>query len=78
MASPVRAYIGLGANLGDARATLDRAVSAMGGGRGCAECRASTRPCRSGLADYLNAVSLTSPRTGPGDRRDNAPGRSRI
>jgi 2-amino-4-hydroxy-6-hydroxymethyldihydropteridine diphosphokinase len=62
MAAPrIRAYIGLGANIGDARATLDRAVSAMGGLpdvrlRGVSRLYATVPVGVTDQPDFLNAV----------------------
>ncbi len=55
------AYIGLGANLGDARATLAAALDALAVLPGCSGLRASslwrTAPIESSGPDYLNAVA---------------------
>ncbi len=71
MAAPrVRAYIGLGANLGDARATLDRAVSAMAGLpgvrlRGVSRLYATVPVGVTDQPDYLNAVVALDVPAGP-------------
>jgi 2-amino-4-hydroxy-6-hydroxymethyldihydropteridine diphosphokinase len=69
-ASRVRAYIGLGANLGDARATLDRAVSAMAGLpgvrlRGVSRLFATVPVGVRDQPDYLNAVVALDVPAGP-------------
>jgi 2-amino-4-hydroxy-6-hydroxymethyldihydropteridine diphosphokinase len=69
-ASRVRAYIGLGANLGDARATLDRAVSAMAGLpgvrlRGVSRLYATVPVGVRDQPDYLNAVVALDVPAGP-------------
>jgi 2-amino-4-hydroxy-6-hydroxymethyldihydropteridine diphosphokinase len=55
------AYIGLGANLGDARATLAAALQDLAALPGCSDLRASsiwrTAPIESSGPDYLNAVA---------------------
>lgn len=55
------AYIGLGANLGDARATLAAALAALAALPGCSDLRTSslwrTAPIDSSGPDYLNAVA---------------------
>jgi len=59
--APATAYVGLGANLGDARATLAAALRALAALRGCSGLRASsvwrTAPVDSSGPDYLNAVA---------------------
>ncbi len=59
--APVRAYIGLGANLGDARGALDAALRALSTLPGTQLLRASsvyrTQPIDAGGPDYLNAVA---------------------
>lgn len=60
MAEAARAYIGLGANLGDARAAIGRAaaaIAALAGTRGwrCSSLYASA-PVDAGGPDYVNAV----------------------
>lgn len=56
-----RAFVGLGANLGDARATLDAAFDALAALPGTTLLRRSsiyrTAPIDSGGPDYLNAVA---------------------
>lgn len=56
-----RAYIGLGANLGDAQATLRRAIEEIGETAGIERLRVSpfyrTAPIDSSGPDYLNAVA---------------------
>jgi len=58
---PVTAYVGLGANLGDAAAALDAAVAALGAlpGTRLAACspRYRTAPVDATGPDYLNAVA---------------------
>lgn len=58
---PVLAYIGLGANLGDARQTLQQALDALSATAGISALRASgfyrTAPVDAGGPDYLNAVA---------------------
>jgi 2-amino-4-hydroxy-6-hydroxymethyldihydropteridine diphosphokinase len=68
--SRVRAYIGLGANLGDARATLDRAVSAMAGLpgvrlRGVSRLFGTIPVGVTDQPDYLNAVVALDVPAGP-------------
>ena len=57
----VAAYIGLGANLGDARATLEQALRDLDAAAGCRVLRRSsfyrTAPIDSHGPDYLNAVA---------------------
>ena len=76
-AARVRAYIGLGANLGDAAATLAARSSRLGGLPGVRLARrspASTRPRRSASSTSPTSTTpssrSTSRRPGPGDRRD--------
>jgi 2-amino-4-hydroxy-6-hydroxymethyldihydropteridine diphosphokinase len=62
MASPARrAYIGLGANIGDARSTLRAALKALSAMPQCSLVDVSslyrTAPIDSGGPDYLNAVA---------------------
>jgi 2-amino-4-hydroxy-6-hydroxymethyldihydropteridine diphosphokinase len=65
----VRAFIGLGANLGDARATLDAAFVALASLPGTALLAASSlyrsAPIESSGPDYLNAVVLLETRLTP-------------
>ena len=60
MREPVTAYIALGANLGDACATVRQAVAALGACPGIALQKASslyrTAPMESSGPDYINAV----------------------
>jgi len=71
MAAPrVRAYIGLGANVGDARATLDRAVSAMASLpgvrlRGVSRLYATVPVGVTDQSDFLNAVVALDVPAGP-------------
>jgi 2-amino-4-hydroxy-6-hydroxymethyldihydropteridine diphosphokinase len=71
MAIPhVRAYIGLGANIGDARATLDRAVSALSGSpgtrlRGVSRLYATIPVGVTDQPDFLNAVVALDVPAGP-------------
>lgn len=66
----VRAYVGLGANVGDARSTLERAARALGtlpdvGVRGVSRLY-STRPVGvEGQPDFLNAVVALDVPAGP-------------
>jgi 2-amino-4-hydroxy-6-hydroxymethyldihydropteridine diphosphokinase len=59
--APVTAYVGLGANLGDARATLAAALDALARLPGCSGLQVSslwrTAPVDAGGPDYLNAVA---------------------
>lgn len=59
--APALAYIGLGANLGDARQTLQHALDALAATPGISAVRASgvyrTAPVDAGGPDYLNAVA---------------------
>jgi 2-amino-4-hydroxy-6-hydroxymethyldihydropteridine diphosphokinase len=61
MRAPVTAYIGLGANLGDAAAALQRAVQALGALPGTRLVRSSrvfrSAPVDATGPDYLNAVA---------------------
>jgi 2-amino-4-hydroxy-6-hydroxymethyldihydropteridine diphosphokinase len=68
--APVTAYLGLGANLGDARAALHAAIDTLGHSPGIAVTARSalyrTAPIDSSGPDYLNAVlqistTLTAP-----------------
>lgn len=68
-AVPSRAFVGLGANLGDARATLETAIRAIGGLGGC-RLRARSRLYRTAPVDapgpdYLNAVVALETRLAP-------------
>jgi len=67
--APVLAGIGLGANLGDARATLDAAIDALARIPHCALRTSSsvyrTAPVDSSGPDYLNAVVLIETRLTP-------------
>lgn len=67
---PVRAWVGLGANLGDARAAVEAALVALDGMAGTRLVRHSslyrTAPWQAGGPDYINAVAevettLTAP-----------------
>ena len=70
MARRVRAYIGLGANIGDARRTLERAVAALGALPG-ARLRGVSRLYRTkpvgveDQPDFLNAVAALDVPAGP-------------
>ena len=61
MTRPQRAYIGLGANLGDARATLRTVLDQLSAAPGISACRAShfyrTAPVDATGPDYINAVA---------------------
>jgi len=58
---PATAYVGLGGNLGDARATLAAALAALAALPGCRLLRASSfwrsAPVDAGGPDYVNAVA---------------------
>jgi len=60
MSDPVRAYIGLGANLGDARAALDAAAAALAALPGTSGCARSSlyrsAPVDADGPDFVNAV----------------------
>lgn len=60
MREPVLAYLALGANLGDAPATIRNAIEAIAASPGCRLCQRSslyrTAPVDSGGPDYINAV----------------------
>lgn len=62
MREPVTACIGLGANLGDAQATVRHALAALGALDGVTLLRASSlyrsAPVDAGGPDYINAVAL--------------------
>jgi 2-amino-4-hydroxy-6-hydroxymethyldihydropteridine diphosphokinase len=66
----VLAYVGLGANLGDARATLETALDALAALPETTLVRASslyrTAPVDAGGDDYLNAVAELHTALGPG------------
>ena len=70
MRDPVPAYLALGANLGDARATVRSAIDAIAASAGCQLRQRSslyrTAPIDAGGPDYINAViavttSLSAP-----------------
>jgi len=70
MREPVLAYLALGANLGDARATLLDAIMAIAASPGCRLRRRSslyrTAPVDSAGPDYINAViAVETTRTAP-------------
>ena len=87
MAVPVLAYVGLGANLGDAAATLNAALLALGALPGTHVCQASafyrTAPVDAQGPDYLNAVVALATTLAPDDllaqlqRIETAQGRER-
>lgn len=60
MREPVLAYLALGANLGDAQATVRAAIAAIAASPGCRLCQHSslyrTAPVDSSGPDYINAV----------------------
>ncbi|MEO8543938.1 MAG: 2-amino-4-hydroxy-6-hydroxymethyldihydropteridine diphosphokinase [Betaproteobacteria bacterium] len=60
MREPVLAYLALGANLGDAQATVRNAIEAIAASPGCRLCERSslyrTAPVDSAGSDYINAV----------------------
>ena len=68
---PALAYIGLGANLGDARATLAAAVAALAALPGCSLLATSpvyrSAPIDSSGPDYLNAVAALHTSLAPHD-----------
>lgn len=68
---PATAYVGLGANLGDARATLAAALRDLAVLPGCSGLRASsiwrTAPIESSGPDYLNAVAALQTTLAPHD-----------
>jgi 2-amino-4-hydroxy-6-hydroxymethyldihydropteridine diphosphokinase len=68
---PVRAFVGLGANVGDARATLDAALRSLATLPASALLRRSswyrTAPVDAQGRDYLNAVAELSTRLPPHD-----------
>ena len=72
--APVTAWIGLGANLGDARATLIAALQALADLPGCAGLRRSSlwqsAPIDAGGPDYLNAVASLQTTLAPLDLLD--------
>jgi len=61
MKAPVRAYVGLGANLGDAAGTLRTVLGELAATPGILGCRASgfyrTAPVDAGGPDFINAVA---------------------
>jgi 2-amino-4-hydroxy-6-hydroxymethyldihydropteridine diphosphokinase len=61
MRQPVTAYVGIGANLGDAAAAVRQAIDALGQLRGTTlQARSSlyrSRPVDAGGPDYINAVA---------------------
>ena len=67
MREPVTAYIALGANLGDACATVRHAIAALGACPGIALQHASslyrTAPMESSGPDYINASKSGAHRT---------------
>lgn len=69
MADPVRAFVALGANLGDARAAVVQALQALGVLPGTQLVRASslyrTAPVESSGPDYINAVAELRTTLGP-------------
>jgi 2-amino-4-hydroxy-6-hydroxymethyldihydropteridine diphosphokinase len=72
--APVTAYVGLGANLGDTRATLAAALRELAALPGCSGLRASsiwrTAPVDSSGPDYLNAVAVLQTTLAPPDLLD--------
>ena len=84
---PVRAWVGLGANLGDARAAVEAALVALDGIAGTRLVQRSslyrTAPWQAGGPDYVNAVAeVETTLTAPGLLRalqalENAAGRER-
>ena len=70
MREPVLAYLALGANLGDAQATVRSAIAAIAASPGCRLLRCSslyrTAPVDSSGPDYINAVvAVASAHTAP-------------
>ena len=69
MTHPVRAYVGLGANLGDARATLRAALRELAATPGIVACRASgfyrTAPVDAAGPDFVNAVAAVDTTLAP-------------
>lgn len=69
MPAPVFAYIGLGANLGDSRATVLQALNAIAGLDGLTLTRQSSlygsAPVDAGGDDYVNAVAQVQTRLQP-------------
>ena len=74
MNAPVRAYIGLGANLGDARATLRTVLGQLAGTPGILACRPSgfyrTAPVDATGPDFINAVAALDTTLAPLDLLD--------
>jgi 2-amino-4-hydroxy-6-hydroxymethyldihydropteridine diphosphokinase len=68
-AALVRAYVGLGANLGDARAQVEAAFNALASLAGveAAQCSSlyRTKPVDAGGPDYVNAVAAVDTSLGP-------------
>lgn len=66
LATPVRAYVGIGANLGDAQATVEQAFSALDALPGTRVAERSslfrTAPVDAGGDDYVNAVAAIDTR----------------
>jgi 2-amino-4-hydroxy-6-hydroxymethyldihydropteridine diphosphokinase len=66
---PIRAYIGLGANLGDARRQVEAACAALGAVPGVQIVTRSslyrTEPVDAGGPDYVNAVAAVDTTLGP-------------
>ncbi|WP_459617107.1 2-amino-4-hydroxy-6-hydroxymethyldihydropteridine diphosphokinase [Bordetella sp. 2513F-2] len=60
-AAAARAYVGLGSNLGDSRATLDTVLAELAAASGIRACRPSpyyrSAPVDAGGPDYVNAVA---------------------
>jgi 2-amino-4-hydroxy-6-hydroxymethyldihydropteridine diphosphokinase len=85
--APVLAYVGLGANLGDARATLDAALEALRAVPGVTAVRVSSfyrsAPVGAAGPDYVNAVAEVRTTLPPPDllaalqRIESAHGRTR-
>jgi 2-amino-4-hydroxy-6-hydroxymethyldihydropteridine diphosphokinase len=70
MREPVLAYLALGANLGDAQATVRDAIAAIAASPGCRLCQRSalyrTAPVDSTGPDYINAViAVATTQTAP-------------
>jgi len=70
----VTAYVGLGANLGDARQALQQAAQELAGADGIGELRLSplyrTAPIESSGPDYINAVAWLRTRLAPHELLD--------
>ncbi|MCD0504604.1 2-amino-4-hydroxy-6-hydroxymethyldihydropteridine diphosphokinase [Bordetella petrii] len=74
MNTPVRAYVGLGANLGDARATLRAVLEQLAAEPGILACQASpfyrSAPVDATGPDFINAVAAVDTTLAPLDLLD--------